>query len=477
MHPQLAADRERLPALIAAVSAYAAGVLEGLDTAPVVAAPVVAAPVVAAPQLAATVLPAAGIGAAGALQHFTDSVAPLLSASAGPRYLGFVTGGTTPAALLGDWLAAAFDQNPISRLDGSAALQLERDTLAMLRALFGLPEQFAGSFVSGATMANFVGLALAREWAGRAHGICVSNAGLAALPRFEIFAATPHSSTTKALSMLGLGRAAWQAIACLPGREAMDLTLLERSLAQAAGPCVVIASAGTVNTGDFDDFDGLAHLKERYGFWLHVDAAFGGFAGLSPALRPLLRGWEGADSICIDLHKWLNVPYDSAVAFTRHRDLQGDIFANVAAYLGNYAQEPEPIHLAPENSHRWRALPAWFSLLAYGAEGYREIVERDCRLARALGERIEGSSLFDLLAPVRLNIVCFALRDRAMSERVIAAVRDSGATFVTPTVLHGTPAIRAAFSNWRTTDHDLDVIWEALVKAAETAQAKELSGL
>lgn len=462
MDPQLADDRERLPALLATVSAYAAGVLERLDAAPVVVAP---------RQQAATSLPAAGIGAEGALQRFTDSVAPWLSASAGPRYLGFVTGGTTPAALLGDWLAAAFDQNPISWLDGSAALQLERDTLAMLRTLIGLPEQFAGSFVSGATMANFVGLALAREWAGRAHGIRVSDEGLAALPRIAIFAATPHSSTTKAFSMLGLGRAAWQGIACLPGREAIDLTMLGGLLPKVAGPCVVIASAGTVNTGDFDDFSGLAHLKERYGFWLHVDAAFGGFASLSPALRPLLQGWDCADSICIDLHKWLNVPYDSAVAFTRHRDLQGDVFANISAYLGRSAQEPEPIHLAPENSHRWRALPAWFSLLAYGAEGYREIVERDCRLARTLGERIERSEHFDLLAPVRLNIVCFAPRDRALSPQVIAAVRDSRAAFVTPTVLHGTPAIRAAFSNWRTTDQDLDVIWEALVNAAEVAGA------
>ena len=131
---------------------------------------------------------------------------------------------------LGDWLASLFDQNPISWLDGSTALQLERDTVAMLRTLFGLPEQFAGSFVSGATMSNFVGLALAHEWAGRAHGIRISDEGLGALVRIEIFAATPHSSTTKALSLLGLGRAAWQGIACLPGREAMDLTALERQL-------------------------------------------------------------------------------------------------------------------------------------------------------------------------------------------------------------------------------------------------------
>ena len=198
--------------------------LEHLDSAPVAVPP--------RAHAAATLTPA-GIGAQEALRRFRETVAPSLSASAGPRYLGFVTGGTTPAALIGDWLAAVFDQNPVSRLDGSTALQLERDTVTMLRTLFGLPVEFAGSFVSGATMSNFVGLALAREWAGRTHGIRVSDEGLGALPRIEIFAATPHSSTTKALSMLGLGRSAWQKVACLPGREAMDLAALERQLAGA----------------------------------------------------------------------------------------------------------------------------------------------------------------------------------------------------------------------------------------------------
>ena len=432
--------------------------LEHLDSAPVAVPPQAHA--------AATLTPA-GIGAEEALRRFRETVAPSLSASAGPRYLGFVTGGTTPAALIGDWLAAVFDQNPVSRLDGSTALQLERDTVTMLRTLFGLPVEFAGSFVSGATMSNFVGLALAREWAGRTHGIRVSDEGLGAMPRIAILAATPHSSSTKALSMLGLGRSAWQKVACLPGREAMDLAALERHLTGASGPCVVIASAGTVNTGDFDDFRELARLKERHRFWLHVDAAFGGFASLSPVLQPLLRGWDCADSICIDLHKWLNVPYDSAIAFTRHRDLQADVFSNFSAYLGRSAEDPEPIHLVPENSHRWRALPAWFSLTAYGAEGHREIVERDCLLARRLGERIEQSEVFDLLAPVRLNIVCFALRRRDLTEKLVIAVRDGGHTFVTPTVLHERAAIRAAFSSWRTTEHDLEVIWEALVAAAE----------
>jgi len=462
MDPRLSEDRDRLPALLEAVSAYAASYLDQVGTARVAVPPADVPP---------STLAATGLGAERAFEQFKTCVAPSLATSAGPRHLGFVTGGATPAAVIGDWLVSVFDQNPISRLDGSTALRLERETVDMLRSLFGLPEQFSGTFVSGATMSNFVGLALAREWLGRQQGVRVSDEGVAALRRMTILSATPHSSATKALSMLGLGRRSWQQVECLPGREAMDVSVLDGRLAQSDGPTVVIASAGTVNTGDFDDFTELARLKETYGFWLHVDAAFGGFASLSPRLQPLVEGWQCADSICIDLHKWLNVPYDSGIAFTRHRDLQVDVFSNMSAYLGQIAADPEPIHLAPENSHRWRALPAWFSLTAYGRDGYREIVERDCRLARLLGERIQSSAFFDLLAPVRLNIVCFATKNRGDCHRLIQAVRDGGGTFVTPTILHQAPAIRAAFSNWRTTETDLEIVWEALEKGARELSA------
>jgi glutamate/tyrosine decarboxylase-like PLP-dependent enzyme len=457
MYAKLEEDRDRFPALLQMVARYAADTVENVDAAPVALPPQTLPP---------CELSAAGIGAEAALRFFMGSIAPSLSASTGPRHLGFVTGGATPAAVIGDWLATLFDQNPVSRLDGSTALQIERDTIAMLRSLLDLPDHFAGTLVSGATMSNFVGLAVAREWAGRECGVRVSEDGVAALPRLTIFSATPHSSSTKALSMLGLGRRMWREVNCLPHREAMDVAFLDRLLDENEGPNVVIASAGTVNTGDFDDFEALVRLKERYPFYLHVDAAFGAFASLSPELQPLLNGWTCADSICVDLHKWLNVPYDSAVAFTRHRTLQVDVFSNVSAYLGHTLDEPEPIHLAPENSHRWRALPAWFTLAAYGADGYREIIERDCRLARALGERIHHSERFELLAPVRLNIVCFALHNPARTPHFIEAVRNSGMAFVTPTVLWGVPAIRAAFSNWRTTEDDLDIVWDALTAAA-----------
>ena len=325
MYPKLEEDHDQLPVLMEAVCAHASGVCTKIDSSPVAVKP---------HQLVLNELPAQGLGAEAVLQLFGNTISPSLTASAGPRHLGFVTGGATPAALLGDWLTSVYDQNPVSNLDGDAALQVERHTVAMLRSLFGLPSEFEGTLVSGATMSNFVGLAIAREWAGRACGVRVSDEGVSAMPRFGIFSATPHSSSTKALSMLGMGRKMWQEVPCLSGREAMDMGALEQMLATCEGPCMVIASAGTVNTGDFDNFAELARLKQSYGFYLHVDAAFGGFASVSPDLRPLVEGWSCADSICIDLHKWLNVPYDSAVAFTRHRDLQADVFANVSAYLG-----------------------------------------------------------------------------------------------------------------------------------------------
>lgn len=478
MDPLLRMDLDQFPDLLTEAAEVSAGYLAGIGSQPAAGRRI-------APDAGGLPgLRAAGEGASSALRLFEDTVLPGLAASAGPRYLGFVTGGVTPAAVVGDWLATALDQNVVSKLDGSAGLALETETLEMLRVLLGLPPEFNGVFVSGATMSNFVSLALAREWAGRRYGVRVGEQGVDSVSSPVVFAGSPHSSVGKALSMLGLGRASLRPVPLLSGREAMATDDLPALLDAETRPCVVVASAGTVNTGDFDSIDAIADLRASHDFWLHVDAAFGAFAGLSPATASLLGGWQRADSICVDLHKWLNVPYDSAVCFTRHRDLQLDVFANTADYLSHPGDDPEPIHLAPENSHRWRALPAWFSLTAYGAEGHREIVERNSRLAAELGARIEASSSYELLAPVRLNIVCFAptatgaeaaaeaeaeASDAAAAEvvaAVVEAVRDDGRTFVTPTKLFGRPAIRAAFSNWRTTGADLEVIWSALSAAA-----------
>ena len=459
MHPRLAADLAELPALLEATRLQATEILGRLDEQPVV--PPLRLP---APEP----LPEEGAGLTGALAEFTRTWAPLFSASPGPRYLGFVTGGVTPAALAGDWLTAAADQNPASALDG-AAPELERRTIDWLRDLFGLGAAHQGTFVSGATMSNAVGLAIAREWLGDRAGVSVAEEGASALGRVTVLSGSPHSSIAKGLSMLGLGRSALVPVPVVQGREAVDLVALEQALTQVDGPCVVVANAGTVNTVDFDDLRAITALRERHDFWLHVDAAFGGFAALSPDHAALVAGLDAADSICIDLHKWLNVPYDSAVQFTRRPDLQVRVFQNAAAYLGPLGDTPDHVHLTPENSRRLRALAAWFTLRAYGRDGHREIVQQNITCARALGEAIKTIPGLRLLAPVRLNVVCFTLAADPTAERLAdLAAELAKEAFLTPTTYAGVPALRAAFSNWRTTRTDVDRITEALKRCLDS---------
>ncbi|MFD7906265.1 pyridoxal phosphate-dependent decarboxylase family protein [Kitasatospora sp. NPDC059722] len=462
MHPELAADLDRLPALLEETRQRAVAFLGGLDERPVVTALEEPAPV--------RLGDGGGIGLRAALAEFGERWEPRLSASAGPRYFGFVTGGATPAALAGDWLTAVADQNSNSSLD-PAGQHLERETVGWLRELFGLSDAHTGTFVSGATMSNTVGLAIAREWLGERLGVDVAEDGAGALGRVRVLSASAHSSIAKALSVLGLGRSALTAVPTLPGREAVDPAALERALAEADGPCVVVANAGTVNTVDFDDLRAIAALRERYDFWLHVDGAFGAFAALTPEHAGLVAGLDLADSVCVDLHKWLNVPYDSAVQFTRRRDLQARVFQNSAAYLGSLGEHPDLVHLTPENSHRLRALAAWFTLRAYGRAGHREIVERCVAGARALGEAVAGIDGLRLLAPVRLNVVCFTLADDPTAERLAGlAAGVAGEAFFTPTRYAGVPALRAAFSNWRTTEADVRRTVAALARSvAESA--------
>lgn len=456
MNPLLAYDRDHFDALLEGTYRYAAATLAGIDERPAAVAPAVAG---------SRALSETGLGLAAALEEFQSRWAPGFSGSAGPRYLGFVTGGATPASLAGDWLTGTFDQNPISGLDSSAP-ELEREAIVWLRELFGLGEAQQGCFVSGATLSNLVGLAIAREWLGEQKGISIAELGVGALGRVNVLSGAPHSSIYKGLSMLGLGRQAVTQVPLLPDREAVDTSALERALDACGGePVIVVANCGTVNTADFDSLLGILALKQKYPFWLHVDAAFGGFAATVPDLAPLVAGLDEADSICIDCHKWLNVPYDSAVQFTRRRDLQLRVFQNAAAYLGEPGERPDFIHLTPENSRRLRALPAWFALTAYGRAGHRDIVERNVAAARRFGELVVAEPRLRLMAAVRLNVACFTLGsapDEASVGALVRSLRDAGEAFLTPTVLHGVWGIRAAFSNWRTGVEDAERAFAAV---------------
>ena len=463
MNQQLKNDKRNQPAILATAVQAASQFLNSLDSRRAAVFPANGDAAIS------PALPEVGLGTEAALAQFRDRYEAGLAGSAGPRYFGFVTGGSTPAALVGDWLASAYDQNPAADED-SIAPAVEQEAIHWLRQLFGLPDNFVGTFVSGATISNFVGLAQARQWIGQQQGIDVAEEGLWNIRPFPILSATPHSSSKKALAMLGLGRQAITAIPTLPNREAMDVAALATTLTELDQPAVVIASGGTVNTVDFDDLQALAELKEAHNFWLHLDAAFGGFAACAPQFAHLLAGQAAADSITIDAHKWLNVPYDSAMSFTRHPDLQVAAFQNSAVYLGDVGdvtENPSLVHWTPQNSRRFRALPTWMTLLAYGRSGYRDIVERNCAQARWLAEQIEQSSQFRLLAPVRLNCVCFTPADEPSLPEIqehLARVRDDGRIFLTPTVYQGQPAIRAAFSNWQTTQRDMEICWQALVE-------------
>ena len=455
----LTEDVEGLPELLAATTDLAIRALAGVANRPVALTP---------PATAHNPLPTNGIGLLATLAEFQRQWEPGFSGSAGPRYLGFVTGGTTPAALAGDWLTATYDQNVTSARD-SAASALEHQTVGWLAELFGLGPAHSGAFVTGATMSNLVGLAIAREWLGERRGVSVADQGVAALGDIPVFSCTPHSSVYKALSIVGIGRDRMRLVPTLPGREAVDVTALAEALAGAGGPAIVVANAGTVNTVDFDDLAAVAALRDRFDFWLHVDGAFGAFAAVSPDHAHLVAGLGEADSVCVDLHKWLNVPYDAAVQFTRRRDLQTAIFRNAAPYLGlPNADNPDFVHLTPESSRRLRALPAWCALMAYGRDGHRDIVERNTESAHQLGDLLAASDHIRLLAPVRLNVVCFTLADEPTTERITAlvdAIAASGETFVTPTVLDGVPGVRAAFSNWRTTAADVQRVAKAIEAA------------
>ena len=462
MHKQLANDLNNLSSLLEQTKSASENYLNGIDKRP---------PATAYSKKEILEIPQQGWGAEKTLGVFLERYGNEMPASNGPRFWGLVTGGTTPASLIGDWLTSVYDLN-LSHAANSIAPNIEMEAIHMLRELFGLPASFSGTFVSGATMSNFAGLAIAREWVGQQYGKSIAQEGLHVVPAIKVLSCEAHSSSFKALSMLGMGKSSLITVTKLPlNREAVNVSALREALSELEGePCIVIANAGTVNTVDFDDLQSIAALKSKFKFWLHVDAAFGGFAACSPKFSHLLAGIEHADSITIDAHKWLNVPYDSAMIFTKHRDLQISVFQNSGAYLGEITEPVDFIHLSPENSRRMRALSAWFSLNAYGREGYQDIVERNCLMAQMLGEKIAASSAFRLVAPVRMNVVCFTLSGEPNGERVKkfhSCLRDDGRVFMTPTTYQDLPAIRAAFSNWRTGEDDLEIAWQAIMDCYE----------
>lgn len=451
MNQKLKNDLEDITSILEEIKRQSIDYLNGLDELPTSRVD---------QHVAVTGLCQSGLGAHRTLELFNDHYKKLMVSSAGPRYWGFVVGGVTPAALAGDWLTSVFDQNTqTTQGNGDISAILEIQTIRLMTELLGLPETFNGGFVTGATMSNFTGLAVGRQWGGVQLGKDIARDGMTG--ELVVLSATPHSSVIKSLSMLGFGSNNIVKVKNLAGREAIDLNDLEQNLIRLEGKSVILScSAGTVNTVDFDDLAAIVSLKTRYKFWMHVDAAFGGFAACSEHYKHLVAGWEFADSITIDCHKWMNLPYDSAVFLVQkeHQLLQLQTFQNSnAPYLGNLIEDFSYLNFLPENSRRFRALPAWFSLMAYGKDGFRWIVENNITCANSFGDYLNKSPDFVLIAPVRLNVVCFQLKDEEKTSVFLDIFNKRGRVFMTPTVLNGSMCIRAAFVNFRTSDKDIAI--------------------
>lgn len=412
-------------------------------------------------------MPEEGVGALTALAELADRAREAATRSSGPRFFHFVMGGGTAAAVGADWLASAYDQPAYAWASSPFAARLEQVAIDWLRQLFDLPAEFGGVLTTGATMANFVALAAARDWWGELQGVDVEAGGVSGLPAPLILSSGyVHPSVVQAVGMLGLGQQNVRRLARdVVGR--LDLAGLRRELESADGPAIVVANAGEVNAGAFDPIADIADLCEGRAAWLHVDGAFGLFARLTPSARRLADGVERADSIVCDGHKWLNVPYDCGFAFAREMERLPRALNVGAPYLPS-ADDPHPNFgfVSPENSRRARALAVWATLRAYGRAGYRQMVERHLALAQHLAERIDATPELERLADVPLNIVCFRARPAGVgdeqlndfNERLGAELLADGRVFVGTTTYGGKTALRPAIVNWRTETEDIDLL-------------------
>jgi glutamate/tyrosine decarboxylase-like PLP-dependent enzyme len=422
-------------------------------------------------------LPEEGCPPEEALADWLTRAEPGIIRSAGPRYFGFVTGGSTPGALAGDWLASAIDQNSFSWLSSPAAAQTEITAIRWLLELFALPASWSGAFTTGATMANLAGIAAARQWVSHQLGFDAARDGLGGHPPIAVISSAEiHQSALKALGILGLGR---NALTVVPANDgSMDLDAFAQALERFDGPVIVIANAGEVNTAAFDPVRAMADLcaEREAGAWLHVDAAFGLYAALSPRHRHLLDGIEQADSVASDAHKWLNVPYDCGFVFVNDAAWQRAAFGASGAYLqiDRALTVWNAIEHVPEMSRRFRALSVWCALKAAGRAGFSALVDRSIRNAEGFAGWVSSYPELDLVAPARLNVVCFRTRSGssedasdARTRALVEAIQRGGLAYVTGTSWGGRAAVRAAFDNWATGPADVEALQTAVVQALD----------
>jgi glutamate/tyrosine decarboxylase-like PLP-dependent enzyme len=393
---------------------------------------------------------------------------PGLVASAGPRYFGFVTGGSVPVAVAADWLVSAWDQNGGLNVMSPAIAAIEDATAAWLLELFNLPRESSVGFVTGAHMANVTALAAARHEVLRRAGWDVEAQGLQGAPRVHVLAgAEAHVSVGAACRMIGLGAETLTHVSS-DDQGRMRPDDLERALQRPGGPTIVCAQVGNVNTGASDAVGRIADLTHARGGWIHVDGAFGLWAAAARPLRHLVAGVERADSWTTDGHKWLNVPYDSGIVFVAHPAAHRAAMSQTAAYLVRADGDArDGMDWTPEASRRGRAVPVYATLRALGRGGVEELVVRCCRLAARAADRLRGAAGVRVLNDVGLNqvLIRFDRSGSNITDDVIAQVQRDGVCWVGGTTWKGERAMRLSVSGWRTTEADIDRSVDAMLHA------------
>jgi glutamate/tyrosine decarboxylase-like PLP-dependent enzyme len=388
---------------------------------------------------------------------------PATLATAGSRFFGFVIGGSLPVTVAANWLAAAWDQNVGLIVASPAGVALEDIALRWLLEVLKLPPESAGAFITGATVANFTALAAARHAVLQQVGWDVEAQGLFGAPPITVIVgAEAHPSLIKSLGLLGLGR---ERVVKVPvdgqGRMRADM------IPPITTPAIVCIQAGNVNTGAFDPAREIITRAHDAGAWVHVDGAFGLWAAAAPGRAHLVDGVAEADSWATDAHKWLNVPYDSGLAFVSHPQALQAAMALTAAYLPQ-TERREPSQFTPELSRRARGVEIWAALRFLGREGLADLVERNCRHAARFADGLRAAG-YDILNDVALNQVLVSFGDPDTTHRVINAIQTDGTCWCGGTVWQGKTAMRISVSSWATTDEDVECSLDAMLRAAKNA--------
>jgi glutamate/tyrosine decarboxylase-like PLP-dependent enzyme len=395
------------------------------------------------------------------LKLLDELCSPATMAMAGPRFFGFVIGGSLPITLAANWMAGTWDQNSAFYNVTPATALVELVSLRWLLKLFGLPAQSGGAFVTGATMANFSALAAARHVVLQRTGWNVEADGLFGAPPITVIVgAEVHPSVVKSLGLLGLGRSRLVKVPVdVQGRMRVD------AMPSISGPTIVIAQAGNVNTGAFDPFSEICERAHQAGAWVHVDGAFGMWAATAPSRVNLTNGMANADSWATDLHKWLNVPYDSGLGIVRDADALRAAMAITAEYLPTDSPYRNPSDFTPELSRRARGVEVWAALRTLGRKGVSEMIERNCRQARRFAEGFKAAG-YKVLNDVVLNQVLVSFGDADKTNRIIAGIQTDGTCWCGGTVWQGQAAMRISVSSWATTDADVETSLDAMLRVA-----------